>query len=153
MSADPIARGLAAQAAAAGAMVRLAADRTAQNATGGMAIGWDLAEFDTHKAFDAAVNPSRLTIPPGYRFARIEAALFVSNMTANAFPQVTLRRNGVVIAANPSYNPGIAWSAPITSGLIAVTPGQYFDLYFQCSGDTAVDFLSARSFLSLQLLR
>ncbi len=135
-----------------GCRARFAADLTAHDFTAGATIDWDSEVFDTNAIHSNSVNPNRLTVPNGFTRARVDLGLYVSNMTAASFPNLLMRRNGTTFVSCPSHNEGTTWGITLSSGLLACSPGDYFDAFFQVTGDASVDILAARSFMSIELV-
>jgi hypothetical protein len=91
--------------------------------------------------------------PIGQSFTkcRVDGGVYFNNITAASTPVFTIRKNGTIATYLTGDNPGTTWGATISTGIITFNPGDYFDLFFQCT-DTSIDFLSARSFFSIELI-
>ena len=135
-----------------GARVKFTANQNAQDFTAGATVNWNAEAFDSDAMHSNSVNPSRLTVPKGFTRARVDLALHVENMTAASAPNLLLRRNATAIMGTPSHNPGLQWGICISSGFINVTQGDYFDAFFQVTGDAPIDIRADRSFMSIELI-
>jgi hypothetical protein len=135
-----------------GARVKFSADQTAQDFTAGATVNWNAEVFDTNTIHSNSVNPQRLTVPKGFTLARVDVSVYVTNMTAASAPNLLLRKNGTTIAGMPSHNEVTNWAGLVSSGLVPVSPGDYFDSFLQVTGDASIDILAARSFMSIELI-
>lgn len=135
-----------------GARVRFSADQTGQDYTAGVLLAWNSEVFDTDALHDNSTNPSRLTIPKGFHWVRVEAGVYMANLTAASNPLLQIKLNGTTICGEPSHNPTTAWGTTITTGLMYCNPGDYFETILQVTGDASSDILSARSFMTIELI-
>lgn len=135
-----------------GARAKFSADQTAQNFTAGATLDWNAEDFDTDAIHDsAAITKNRLTVPAGFTYARIDCGIYIQNITANSSPVLLVRKNGTTFAGTQGHNPGVVWGVTHTCGVLPVVAGDYFDAFLQVTGDTSIDILAARSFMSIQL--
>ena len=135
-----------------GARVKFTADQTAKDFTAGATILWSAEDFDTDSIHSTASNLDRLTIPNGFTRARVDVGLYIANMTAASAPTLLIRKNGTAIVGCPSTNTATNWGITLTSGFLAVSPGDYLDAHFTVTGDASVDITAARSFFSIELI-
>lgn len=137
-----------------GALVRKAADQTAANYTTATAVAWDQEVYDEGGWHDNVTNNSRLTVPSGVTRIRLHASMYVTNNTSNTFMAIFFRKNGsdsydgashiiISIAANTSLT---ANSSPV----LAVTAGDYFEVFFQSQSDTSITIDAARSHFAIE---
>lgn len=113
-----------------GALLHLTGDFTT-GTTG--SISWDAAEYDTDSFFDHAGNPTRLTVPSGVTHVRLSGGVDFGSLTGAII--IGINKNGsssfagrTVIGASA---PGIlAFASPV----LAVAPGDYFELVFANAG-------------------
>jgi len=135
-----------------GARVKFSADQTAQDFTAGATVNWNAEVFDSEAIHSNSVNPSRLTVPKGFTRARIDACLYITNMTIGSTPNFILRKNGTTMHGKPSQNAATSWGENLASGFCDVKPGDYFDCFLQVTGDASIDIFAARSFMSIELI-
>lgn len=134
-----------------GARAKFSADQTLKDFSAGASVQWDAEDFDTDGIHSTVTTPQRMTVPSGFVYARVECGIYIQNVTAALSPIIQIRKNGTAIAATQGYNAGTNWGSTQTSGLVPCVAGDYFDCFMQVSGDTSIDILAARSFLSIQL--
>lgn len=99
-------------------------------------------EYDTDTIHDTAVNNSRLTVPTGAEYVRLTASIQRAS-GATGYWQIVLLKNGsssyvgVTQELHPAEGtPGS--SRNLVSPVLAVTPGDYFELrLFQSTGVSA----------------
>lgn len=137
----------------AAARVSRSTDLTAQNYSSETAISWNVEDFDDAGFYDAG-SPTRLTVPSGVTRVRVDAAGFLSDLTggsSNLLVHVAIRLNGTRITSfiGLAGNAGAA-SATVTTGVIDVTPGDYFELHMRSPNDSSVTFVSAESWMSIE---
>lgn len=126
-----------------GALVTKSASQTgvAGNAIG--TLSFDQEAHDEGGWHDPAL-PSRLTVPAGVDRIRAGGNVVLGNVTGNMAVFYTLLRNGSsvfdgacsIAAAIPNVAPRLS----LTSGPIAVSPGDYFELSLVVN-DTSIDII------------
>lgn len=141
-SAATFLRGDGAWAVASDILGRVRCVRTTNQSIGNNSttlVTWDAEDYDTISAHDNSVNPSRITVPAGAVTAEFRANVTWSTASlagnARSF-DLLLNSNGSFVAANSIGNfTGTFINNQGTSGRIAVTPGDYFEVFaFQNSG-------------------
>ena len=121
-----------------GAMAMMTANRST---TGSANVVWDGTDYDTD-GFWSAAAPSRLTIPAGkgIKKVRITAALTPSDSSLSSDHFIAFAKNGSRAFRGSSYTGGQVGNAgaglSTSSPVIAVTAGDYFEVYYS-SSDTA----------------
>jgi len=140
-----------------GCMVRKASDQNGANYSAGPAIAWDQEAYDVGGWHDNAVNNSRLTVPAGLNITRVVTSFTVriNNYTPAANLLIaTVSKNGSLdfegVTASAPFPSGSDTSARLgaTSGPIACTAGDYFELTMSCQ-DTSIDVIALRSNFSI----
>ena len=136
-----------------GAMVKKAADATAQNFTSATAITFDTEVFDYGGFFDSGASTTRLTVPAGVSRVRIKAGVRVDSLTADLFVAIVVYKNGsplydgvgqqLVETGSTSANPSLV------TGDIPVVAGDWFELYLQIETDTSVTITAARTWFEI----
>jgi hypothetical protein len=104
----------------------------------GVIISWNNEVTDQGGWHDNAVNPSRLTVPAGIAYAEISVVMVYSRSavaTDVMVGNIEIHKNGGFLAASAAVTPTDAASASYqfntlycTTGPIAVTPGDYFEV-------------------------
>lgn len=132
-----------------------AADQTTADYTAGVLVTWDTEHIDTDAWHSTVSNTSRLTVPAGVRVAEFSGAIAVDLSTANTWKNLYLYKNGSLYQVFWwNFKPtDVHWVGHFNSGPLAVTPGDYFELFFQEESDASVTLKSAWSFFSAKALR
>lgn len=132
-----------------GALVKKAATQTTADYSAGAVVTWDTEVLDVGGWHDTGSNTSRLTVPSGVNYVRVAANITVSLLTANADAYFMIVKDGDTAAATryrglPVQLEDTAQTdarANLVSGPIAVTAGQYFEVYLILTGDSSVSLL------------
>jgi hypothetical protein len=144
-----------------GALVKKSADQTLANFSAGAVITWNTETYDVGGWHDTGSNTSRLTVPSGVTHVRITgqlAATSVANATAS---YIWVIKNGDTAAATrninlpiagPAYIDGGAHFVNIVSGPLAVTPGDYFELFYIIPGDASLTIDANRSWFAIEAI-
>lgn len=110
-------------------------------------LDWDTEIVDEGDWFDSG-NPTRLTVPAGVSQVRVMgAAVFAANSTG--IRQVFIRKNGANFVGRPgaSYNASAAgnYTSFVSSGILDVTPGDYFEMRVLQNSGGALNILGTDS--------
>lgn len=144
-----------------GAIVYKAANQVGANFTAATPIAWDSEGYDTDGFHDPAVNPERLTIPAGVKRVRLSASLSLGAMTNDLFVIAVIQKGPSGGAATNDYlgvarvTTEVGLGAPsvcLQTGIIDVSPTDYFVCSLQVETDTAVDLTAARSWFQLEVI-
>lgn len=136
-----------------GALVDLAADILAVNATSGYTVVWDTEVRDTDGLVDLGTNATRITIPSGVLKCRLHGAIATDNVSASTPMLVRVRKNGTTFQEwrqdidNGYTNPTVQVQTPV----LDVSATDYFELQISVSGDTNID-IKAGSYFELQVI-
>lgn len=136
-----------------GALVDLASDITAVNATAGYNVIWDTEVRDTNAFVDLGTNATRITIPSGITLVRFHGSIATANMSAGEGFIVRLRKNGTAFdeyrqdTSSEFSNPTNQFTTPV----IAVSAADYFELQVYMESDTNID-IKAGSYFECQVL-
>lgn len=103
------------------------------------AVSWNAEEFDTDSIHDNSSNPSRLTVPSGVSFVDVMATGEWGS-PSGAYRYLSIRRNVSNILAGDFRAPLFEAYASISTGPVAVVPGDYFELYVQHDAGGAINF-------------
>lgn len=141
-------------AAFRGALVKKAADLTAQNVTAGAVITFDTETYDIGGWHDNVTNNARLTVPAGVTKVRVSAQVRTEAGTAADWRQIFISKNGTAAYAGVPiqfFEPGSAQlMTGIQSGVLEVVPGDYFQLHVQTESDTSVDIDEAQTWFAIE---
>jgi hypothetical protein len=129
-----------------GAMVKKAADQTAANYSAGSVVTWDTEVLDVGGWHDTGSNTSRITVPSGVSYVRLTANITITSLTANVDTYVLMIKNGDTNAATRSINLPVALedsaavfaAMQLVTGPLAVTPGDYFEIWPLIPGDSSI---------------
>jgi hypothetical protein len=104
----------------------------------GVTISWNNEVTDQGSWHDNVTNPSRLTVPAGVAYAEISALMMYARASAAVDVMVgtiEIHKNGAFFCSVTSVSPTDSASASYvyntlycTTGPIAVTPGDYFEM-------------------------
>lgn len=138
-----------------GALVGLTADLTGQNITSLTAIPFNTTIYDLDSFWNIS-NPTRLTIPNNVNYVRLSGCLRLANVNTNQFAACFIGKNGSATnyqggasQYTESYGtPGLS----VTSPVLQVTSGDYFEFFGQVFSDTSVDITMNRTSFSIQVL-
>ena len=138
-----------------GALVKKNANQTGANYAGGANVAWDTETYDTSAFHDNVTNNSRLTIPSGVTKARLSAQMRYTNGTNGEFVALAINKNGAGYdgqAYQVVASPTGAGSVNVGTGVLNVTPGDYFEANFQVQTDTSVDIQAGLSWFSIEVV-
>lgn len=143
-----------------GALVKKAATQTTADYSAGAVVTWDTEVLDVGGWHDTGSNTSRLTVPSGVNYVRVTANVTISLLTANADAYFMIIKNGDTNAATRYVNMPVAIEdtsqtdarCNLCSGPLAVTAGDYFEVYLIMTGDSSVSLLD-NSYFSIEKLQ
>lgn len=138
-----------------GALVRKAADLTAQNYTTAAAIAWDQEAYDTDAFHDNVTNNSRITVPVGVSYVQLSACATLANITADAYTQLIIRKNGsatydgrgAIVVESGLVSPSISVVTPV----LAVVATDYFEVFLLVESDVSVDITAVSSWFAIEV--
>lgn len=137
-----------------GALVKKSVDQTAANYTTSTAVAWDGEEYDTSSLHDNVTNNTRLTVPSGASYVRLSASITVASLTADTWLSMNIRKNaaafigrGAISIETGQTGQGIS----VVTAVVAVTPGDYFEVFLQTESDTSIDIVSAASWFAMEV--
>jgi hypothetical protein len=141
---------------ARGCLVTKSADQTAADYTTSTAVAWDLDVYDTDNIHDTVTQNTRLVVPSGVTKVRLSYSVFASSVTAGSELYCTMAKNGAVewvgtpleMMDTDKTDP----RATGTSAVIAVTPGDYFELFVQVLADSSVTIEANYSWFSMEIV-
>lgn len=141
-----------------GALVTKLVDQIGGNYTVAAAIAWDSTVYDTSGFHDNAIQNSRLVIPvdPGFSRVQLRGGFRLNNITASVFAIASITKNGSTVYAG-SPQSGTSYgdtgrALTLSSAVLNVVAGDYFEFLLQVQTDTAVDLVAARTWFSIQAL-
>ena len=133
-----------------GARLGLISNRTAQDFTSFETLSWNHEVFDDGGYHDPA-QPTRLTIPAGVTRVVLHAGIALTAVSLGADVTFDISKNdtstGIGITANDLSIDTIGRAA-ITTGVLEVVEGDYFDVTLQVVGDTSVTLHQDGTFFS-----
>lgn len=118
------------------------------------ALTWDAEDFDTNSYHDNSTNNSRITIPSGVSYVELTAAVASTSGSENDY-SIWIVKNGsttypgIVAEGVRSLNDARK-GLVITSGPLAVTAGDYFEVYMQNFSNETI--IVAGSFFAVKSL-
>lgn len=147
-----------AKAAFRGALVKKAADQTAANYTAGVAIAWDAEEYDTDTIHDNSTNNTRLTVPSGVTKVRLWANIALAAVTASAAngANAYIAKNGSIDFIGGARADSASISTErfinLSSAVVTVSSGDYFEVVLVQVTDTSITVLSSRSAFAMEII-
>lgn len=155
ITASDLAKGLA-PLGFRGALVKKAADQTGANYSGaGAVVAWDSEIYDTDGIHDNVTNNTRLTIPSGASYVRLAGQITLANHTTDQYAGIYIIKNGSAFDGYGHQMNEIGQAAArinASSAVIAVTPGDYFEMMLQVEVDASVDVTANRSWFSMEVV-
>ena len=145
------ASGMGTAAAYNGARLGLTSNLTAQDFTSFAQLSWTHEVFDTDGWYDPG-QPTRLTVPAGVTHAVFHAGFALHALSLGADVSFDISRNGHSTGVGYTGNSiaiGTIGRATITTGVIEVSEGDYFDVSLQVQGDTSVTLHQDGTFFSV----
>lgn len=123
-----------------GCLVKKSADQTA-DFSAGVAIPWDVEDYDTDTIHDNVTNNTRFTVPSGVSKVELSANLFVVG-AGSSDVLALFRKNGSTSYTGSTLIRVHADSAGeavlnLKSPVLTVTPGDYFEVVLQIPSDTS----------------
>jgi len=149
---------LAASHAFRGALVYQTASQTGANYFTGapVAIPWDAESYDTDSIHDNATNNTRLTVPAGVTKVRLVGGASISNSTSGNFHELSVYKNGSLsypgMAGHRSEVTVTGAGVPISSPVLDVVAGDYFEMRLTSETDTAIDLNSPRTWFAMEII-
>lgn len=138
-----------------GALVTKSIDQTLANYTTAAAVAWDTEVYDTGGFHDTVTNNSRLTIPSGVSYVQLTAAVQV-DLNSSGFADIYVYKNGnQTWQGRAAQRNGLVSSTTnlinLSTPVLPVTAGDYFELYLRISSDTSVSVLKDISWFALEV--
>ena len=142
--------GMGGAAGYSGARLGLTANRTAQDYSGFETLSWNHEVFDDGGYHDPA-QPTRLTIPADVTRVVLHAGIALTALSLGADMTFDISKNststGIGFTGNALAIDTIG-RATITTGVLEVVEGDYFDVSVQVQGDTSVTLHQDGTFFS-----
>lgn len=138
-----------------GALIYLTSDQSISNATF-QSLTFHAESYDSNNFFSGA-SPTRLTVPSGATKIRLNGEVgFQTNASGDRV--VSVRKNGST--ANYPGHPGLSWASSnipdykrqFSSGPLAVSGGDYFELWLYQSSGVALNARSDTCWFSIEVL-
>lgn len=140
----------------AGVLVKKAADQTTADYTTAAAVTWNTEEYEIGGAWhDNSTNPSRITVPSGYRRIRATAQIAISSHTADTWIAVEIRKNGSSFVGGPAQKTEVGATdgfVNLVSPPLEVNPGDYFETFLQVESDNSITVTAARSWMAVEAI-
>ena len=133
-----------------GARAGISPARTGQDYTILTTITWDTEEFDVGDFFDPASN-SRMTVPSGVPYAVVHGGVTLGGFASTGDLFIDILKNGVSLGiGSTTKNIGIGTVArtSVTTGVVEVSEGDYFELAISVIQDTSVTLQPIGTFFS-----
>lgn len=140
-----------------GALVKKSADQTAANYTALTAMAFNSETYDTDSFHDNATNNTRLTVPLGVTKVRLSGQVRIANGTIGDWAYLAVQKNGSLVWDGVPSSfigdlTGGTHALTITSSVVDVVAGDYFELYFQVESDNSIDITATRSWFSIEVV-
>lgn len=135
-----------------GCVAKRVASLSAADFTTAIAVALDDELYDVGGWHDTVTNNSRLTVPAGVSYVQLVGGIDPSALTATQWGEVSIRKNGSALAqpivVNKSQVTATVARWQIMTPPLAVTPGDYFELFFQTQSDASITLLDTRLWLA-----
>lgn len=104
------------------------------------ALTFNTVLINTAATINLGAQPTRITIPTGYAYARIRGQVRINVSPADREVQLAVYKNGTATEVPPSaaYVPG-AHNLQVVSRIYSVTAGDYFELRLIHAGSGSAD--------------
>lgn len=137
-----------------GALVDLASDILAVNATAGYTVVWDTEVRDTDAFVNLGTNATRITVPSGIQIARLHASIALANFSGSGAILVRIKKNGTAVNEYRADHDGGYTNPTIQcqTHALAVSTSDYFEVELSIQSDTNVD-VKAGSYFELEVLQ
>lgn len=140
-----------------GCLAPRATQITGVNYSAETAIPWDGEEYDTDNFHSTTVNPSRMTIPPGVTAVVLDTLVTLTDVSSTGEMFLFIKKNGGFLMGGPQ---AIAMAdatnsvprASMTSPMLKVVPGDYFEVFIRVAGDTSVNLIANESYFALRVV-
>ena len=139
-----------------GALVKPDADITTVNASAGYEIVHDAEDYDTDSIHSNSVNNTRLTVPSGVTKVRLSANVHIDALSASKYAIHLITKGG-----SGDYT-GVAQIATkttlgeersnISTAILTVTSGDYFEQKITVETDTSVTVTAARTWFAMEII-
>lgn len=138
-----------------GALVYRSSDQTAANYASGATIPWNAETYDTASIHDLVTNTSRLTVPAGVTRVRVVCSVVLGNVTGATDVFAAFQKNGAIFVGGSSQMCDTSNAFPrfsMSSAVVSVTAGDYFEVFFSTGGDTSIDVKATESWFALEII-
>lgn len=130
-----------------GSRAELTSDDLSVDISAATAVSWDTATIDEGGWFSGA-SPTRLTVPAGVSHIVVDFGMYIESLSGEYRCYPRLNGSALVLQQGGPYI--TAGRTTGTTGLLAVSPGDYLELMVQTQSDTTVDLKSGtHTFLSV----
>jgi hypothetical protein len=138
-----------------GALVNLAADEVdTVNYTSPVAIAFDEEEYDIGGWHDDVTDNERLTVPAGVTKVRVNGQVLLITGVSGDFLQLEIRKNGSGVYIGSAFTKvepnSTTQYGNVTTSVIDVVEGDYFELALTVESDTTITVRSDRTSLSIE---
>ena len=136
-----------------GALVSMTASQTTANYTTPTAIAFDREIIDVGGWHSNTVANTRLTVPSGVSYVKVTGNVIISAASANDSGTLYIYKggsqtwDGCAAAREASSNTSLALS--ISTGPVAVTASEYFELFYLQQSDTSITVVSTSTNFSI----
>lgn len=121
----------------------------AYTASAAAVVVWNNPQVMTWPLWDAAL-PNRITIPANISMVELTASVRCNTAVAG-FTQLSIRKNGSTLLASTNATSGAAPARQCTTGPIAVTNGDWFDVLYQGANANTIEAVD-RTFFACTIL-
>jgi hypothetical protein len=144
------------QLAHRGCLAYKSADQTTANFTTATALTFDTDNYDTDAIHDIVTNTSRMTVPAGVSRVRLQGHVRVESHTASQYVNVAIFKNGGVDyvgqTASIQLNNLTVAQVAVTSPVLNVVAGDYFELFLEVGSDTSITVKGTRTWFSMEIV-
>jgi hypothetical protein len=135
-----------------GCLAKKSADQTTADYTTLTQIAFNSEEYDVTGWHDTVTNNTRLTVPSGVSYVNLIGRIGIANFSAIGTNNTGgIKKDGTTRIVDFYFDVGSATNSPAWgcfTGPIAVSAGAYFELEYQCVGDSSITVTASETHLS-----
>lgn len=139
-----------------GALVKPAADITTADYTTATDIPFDEEDYDTDAIHDNSTNNTRLTVPSGVSKVRLTGGVIITAMSVDEWTLLQVHKNGsnqwTGIASQQLDTTNTARYSSVSTPVVSVVPGDYFELNFRVETDTSITLEEWGTYFSMEII-
>ena len=136
-----------------GCLVKKASDQTTADYTSAPMVTWDTEVYDVGGWHEGVTNPSRMTVPAGVTRVKVAGNVMIGSHSGGTIAYASIYKNGAVFSGGPEQRSELTfgtYAINVSSAVVTVTAGDYFELKVFVETDTSVTITAAQSWFSIE---